>query len=234
MNDSELRSWVESANRADCDFPIQNLPYGSFSGSDGQRRLGVAIGDQVLDLRGAVDAGLLTFDRASDALRGPTLNPLMSAGPAAWIALRTQLSHVLDARTPILRDDDALRTPLLHPMSDVTLHLPFDVTEYTDFYASRHHAFNVGSIFRGPENALPPNWLHIPIGYNGRASSVVVSGTPIRRPWGQVKGPDDVGPRFAPPLGSISNWRWAPSSVWPPTRPSPSQRRSRISSATCC
>ncbi|MBO6883139.1 MAG: fumarylacetoacetase [Marivita sp.] len=197
-NDRNLRSWVEPANRADCEFPIQNLPYGSFSVAGGERRLGVAIGDQVLDLRGAADEGLLKLDEAQGALRKQTLNPLMSAGPKVWTALRTQLSRLLEAGNPVLRDDAALRTRLLHPMANATLHLPFDVTEYTDFYASRHHAFNVGSMFRGPENALPPNWLHIPIGYNGRASSVVVSGTPVRRPWGQVKGPDEAAPRFAP------------------------------------
>lgn len=197
-NDQDLRSWVESANQAGCDFPIQNLPYGSFSKEALDQRLGVAIGDQVLDLRGAVDEGLVKLDDATDALREKTLNRLMSAGPQVWTALRRQLSQLLNADTPILRDDNALRSRLLHPIANVTLHLPFDVSEYTDFYASRHHAFNVGSMFRGPENALPPNWLHIPIGYNGRASSVVVSGTPVQRPWGQVKGPDDAPPRFAP------------------------------------
>jgi fumarylacetoacetase len=94
--------------------------------------------------------------------------------------------------------DQAAVAPLLVPMDQAEMHLPFLVAEYTDFYAGRHHATNVGTMFRGAENALPPNWLHIPIGYNGRASSVVVSGTPVRRPWGQLKGPDDAAPRFAP------------------------------------
>ncbi|WP_236545124.1 fumarylacetoacetase [Tropicimonas marinistellae] len=197
-NDPTLRSWVDAANVADCDFPIQNLPYGSFNVRGTQRRLGVAIGDQVLDLPAAVDAGLLQIGDAAGALRASTLNAFMAEGPASWSVLRLALSHLLSSGNALLRDDDALRARVLHPMESVTLHLPFDIAEYTDFYASRHHAFNVGSMFRGPENALPPNWLHIPIGYNGRASSVVVSGTPVRRPWGQVKGSEDSAPRFAP------------------------------------
>jgi hypothetical protein len=103
--------------------------------------------------------------------------------------------------------------PHLHPQAGATMHLPFLVSEYTDFYAGRHHAFNVGSMFRDPENALPPNWLHIPIGYNGRASSVVVSGTPVRRPWGQLKGRTGSERRSSRRrAGSILNWRWARSS----------------------
>lgn len=192
-----LTSWITAANAPDCDFPIQNLPYGSFSTPTLPRRLGVAIGDQVLDLHAAATAGLVSLPE-NDALLQPVLNPLMALGPKAWTELREQISTLLRADSPHLRDNPALQSALLHPIADVTLRLPFDVAEYTDFYASRHHAFNVGSMFRGPENALPPNWLHIPIGYNGRASSIVVSGTPVRRPMGQIKGPDDTAPRFAP------------------------------------
>ena len=117
----------------------------------------------------------------------------MAAGPEIWRALRDRLTTLLSEG-----GDEATVRPHLIPLASVTLEMPFTVTEYTDFYAGRHHAFNVGTMFRGPENALPPNWLSIPIGYNGRASSVVVSGTPVRRPWGQVKGPDEARPRFAP------------------------------------
>lgn len=197
-HDKSLRSWIEEANALDCDFPIQNLPFGSFSAAGKERRLGVAIGNSVFDLAAASDAGLLAVDGAMDALQAPTLNLLMAGGPAVWCALRQALSQLFAANTPTLRDDHDLKARLLLPLESVSLHLPFDVAEYTDFYASRHHAFNVGSMFRGPENALPSNWLHIPIGYNGRASSVVVSGTPVRRPWGQVKSPVDTTPRFAP------------------------------------
>jgi len=118
----------------------------------------------------------------------------MAQGKSAWDALRARLTELLAEGSA----DRADVAPHLVAQSSARMHLPMTVSEYTDFYAGRHHAFNVGTMFRGPENALPPNWLHIPIGYNGRASSVVVSGTDIRRPWGQLKGPNDDLPRFAP------------------------------------
>ena len=181
-----MTSWVESANVPGCEFPLNNLPYGVFDDGQGTR-MGVAIGDQVLDV-GAVDHGLdnALFDT-------PSWNAVMAAGPQIWAALRSRLIALLS--------DDAHRAavePCLVPLADVTLKMPFAVTEYTDFYASKNHAVNVGTMFRGAENALPPNWLSIPIGYNGRASSVVVSGTEVRRPWGQLKGPDMDLPVFAP------------------------------------
>jgi fumarylacetoacetase len=188
-----IRSWVDSANAADHPFPLNNLPCGVFSGERDAPRCGMAIGDFILDLAALEDAGLVTLP-GGPFLDVPFWNALMEAGPAIWADLRAQV-------TALLAEGSALRVavePHLVPRAAATLHLPFRVSEYTDFYAGRHHAFNVGSMFRGPENALPPNWLHIPIGYNGRASSVVVSGTPVRRPWGQVKGPDDAVPRFAP------------------------------------
>jgi fumarylacetoacetase len=188
-----IRSWVDCANAADHPFPLNNLPCGVFSRERDAPRCGMAIGDFILDLAALEDAGLVTLP-GGPFLDVPFWNALMEAGPAIWADLRAQV-------TALLAEGSALRVavePHLVPRAAATLHLPFRVSEYTDFYAGRHHAFNVGSMFRGPENALPPNWLHIPIGYNGRASSVVVSGTPVRRPWGQVKGPDDAMPRFAP------------------------------------
>ncbi len=179
-----MKSWVESANAPDCDFPLQNLPFGVFS-TDGARRCGLAIGEFVLDLAaleasGKIDAGG-TFSSGS-------LNSFMALGSKAWARVRARLTELL-----AVGGDPSL--PLV-PMAMAQLHLPFTVTEYTDFYASRNHAFNLGTLFRGPDNALPPNWLHMPIGYNGRASSIIVSGTPIRRPMGQLKR--DTGPIFAP------------------------------------
>jgi fumarylacetoacetase len=188
-----IRSWLASANAPDCPFPLNNLPCGVFSREGEEPRCGVAIGDRVLDVAGLEEAGLLHLP-GGPWLDVPFWNDLMEAGPEVWAALRARL-------TALLLDGAAEREavqPFLHLLADVTLHMPFLVSEYTDFYAGRHHAFNVGSMFRGPENALPPNWLHIPIGYNGRASSVVVSGTPVRRPWGQVKGPDHAMPAFQP------------------------------------
>ncbi len=188
-----LRSWVESANAPDHPFPLNNLPCGVFSVDGEEPRCGVAIGDFVLDVAGLEEAGLVALP-GGPFLDVPFWNDLMEAGPVVWADLRAQV-------TGLLAEGSSLRAavePCLTPREAVTLHLPFLVSEYTDFYAGRHHATNVGTMFRGPENALPPNWLHIPIGYNGRASSVVVSGTPVRRPWGQIKGPDDAAPRFAP------------------------------------
>ncbi len=189
---SLIKSWIDSANSPTCAFPLNNLPCGVFSQGEGERRCGMAIGDRVLDVSALEDEGLLSL--GGPYLDAPYWNDLMEAGPAVWADLRAQVTALLcdGASKRFLVEDHLI------PLADVTLHLPFVVAEYTDFYAGRHHATNVGTMFRGAENALPPNWLHIPIGYNGRASSVVVSGTPVRRPWGQVKGPDHAVPAFQP------------------------------------
>ncbi len=188
-----LRSWVDSANAPDTDFPLNNLPYGAFRVSGGDRAAGVAIGDQILNVTALERAGLL--DLPGDGVFADGLwNRFMALGPETWAGLRTYLTDALaegSAQRAVLR-------PHLVAMAEATLTMPFAVSEYTDFYAGRHHAFNVGSLFRDPANALPPNWLHIPIGYNGRASSVVVSGTDVIRPNGQLKGPDMEMPVFAP------------------------------------
>ncbi|SEQ13855.1 fumarylacetoacetase [Thalassovita taeanensis] len=186
-------SWVASANTADCPFPLNNLPYGVFSTDELEPRCGVAIGDMILDCQAAEEAGLITLDEAA-VFDVPFWNDVMEMGTETWVALRARLFEILSTGSA----DQVQAEPLLVPMADGTLHLPFLVSEYTDFYAGRHHATNVGTMFRGAENALPPNWLHIPIGYNGRASSVVVSGTDIRRPWGQLKSPDHDLPAFLP------------------------------------
>ncbi|THD85751.1 fumarylacetoacetase [Aliigemmobacter aestuarii] len=187
-----IRSWVESANREGCDFPLNNLPCGVFSIDGDDPRCGVAIGDFVLDVAALEAEGLI--DLGGPLLDVPFWNEVMEAGPATWAALRSRLTGILAKGSA----DRAAAEPHLWPLSEARMHMPFLVAEYTDFYAGRNHAFNVGSMFRGPENALPPNWLHIPIGYNGRASSVVVSGTDVRRPWGQLKGADHPAPIFAP------------------------------------
>lgn len=190
---TRLTSWVESANSADTDFPLNNLPYGVFSTNSLEPRCGVAIGDMVVDMAAleAEDLVLLHFEPVFDV---PYWNDVMDLGPKTWTDLRARLIELLATDSP----DQAKVAPHLVPMSDVRLHMPLVVSEYTDFYAGRHHATNVGTMFRGAENALPPNWLHIPIGYNGRASTVVVSGTDIHRPNGQTKAPDADTPGFGP------------------------------------
>lgn len=190
-------SWLASANTPDGPFPIQNLPYGIFSTAGVNPRVGVAIGDQILDLRVLEEAGLLPAGPAP-VFAADSLNPFMACGPAVWRAVRAAIADLLDAATPTLRDAVELRARALVPMDGARLHLPMVVRGFTDFYASKEHATNVGSMFRDPANALLPNWLHIPIGYNGRASTVVVSGTPIRRPLGQTKPPGAAGPAFGP------------------------------------
>ena len=187
-----LSSHVLSANTASTEFPLNNLPYGVFSIEDDDRRCGVAIGDYVLDV--AVLERQALIDLGDPLLQSACWNPVMDAGSGVWKKLRQCLTELLQQGSPHQQQV----SKALVALKDVSLHMPFVVAEFTDFYACRHHASNVGTMFRGPENALPPNWLHIPIGYNGRASSVVVSGTDIRRPWGQLKGADDNVPRFAP------------------------------------
>ncbi|MDB2407721.1 fumarylacetoacetase [Jannaschia sp.] len=183
-----IRSWVETANDPETPFPLNNLPFGVFSAGD-DPRCGVAIGAHVLDLAALQSAGVLPdygFDTSA-------LNSFMGTGKQTWEDVRATLIDLLreGCERPEIR-------AALHAMTDVSMHLPFTVAEYTDFYAGRQHAFNVGSLFRDPANALPPNWLHIPIGYNGRASTVVVSGTDFFRPMGQTKAPDAEMPRFGP------------------------------------
>jgi fumarylacetoacetase len=181
-HDPKLSSWVESANIEGCDFPVQNLPFGIFRKKGGKERPrgGVAIGDQILDLAAV---GLYT---------GPTLNMLAAAGRPAWKALRKLLSGVLSdpkSRKKFSR--------FLMPMNKAELFLPVAIGDYSDFYTGIHHAQNAGRMFR-PDNPLLPNYHWVPIGYHGRASSVVVSGTPVMRPSGQTKVPDAPAPVFGP------------------------------------
>ena len=196
-NDPSLRSWVDTANLAGSDFPIQNLPFGIFSTPQLRTpRAGVAIGDQVLDLSVLESVGLLT-PAAHRVFDQTTLNDFIALGKNTWQRVREQVSLLLRADEAHLRDNASLRARALIPLQQVTMHLPVKVGGYTDFYSSKEHATNVGSMFRDPANALLPNWLHLPVGYNGRASSVVVSGTDIRRPVGQVKPPTADVPSFA-------------------------------------
>ncbi len=185
---------------SDSDFSIHNLPYGVFRPSPGAPpRVGVAIGDFVLDCSVLVEAGLLVVEevQAAQPFRKPSLNAFMSLGRPVWQAVRQQLQELLAAETATLRDNEPVREAALHRLDQVEMLLPATIGDYTDFYSSREHATNVGTMFRGKDNALQPNWLHLPVGYHGRASSVVVSGIDIRRPCGQTK-PGDDPPQYGP------------------------------------
>ena len=191
-----MKSRVESANLPGCDFPLENLPYGVFRQS-GSVRIGVAIGDRVLDLRGCVQEGLLGELSAEivAACSGDTLNALMALGPDVWSSLRKQLTALLNVEAEAHVQERVSRQ--LVPIRDVEMQLPAQVGDYTDFYASVHHATRVGKLFR-PDNPLLPNYKFVPIGYHGRASSIVVSGTDIRRPSGQTKAANSLEPVFGP------------------------------------
>jgi len=181
-HDPALTSWVEPANEPGCEFPIQNLPYGIFKrrGASEPPRGGVAIGDQVLDLAAL---GIKT---------GPTLNGIAAMGPQVWKRMRKQLSKALSHKKTHKRF-----SRYLVPIKQAQLFLPVTIGDYTDFYTGIHHATNLGKILR-PENPLLPNYKWVPIGYHGRASSVVVSGTQVHRPQGQTKAPDAAEPAFQP------------------------------------
>ena len=195
-NDPTLRSFISVDPTSD--FPIQNLPYGVFSAKDGLApRIGVAIGDYVLDLWELVQDCRIDVVEPG-VFSASTLNPFMALGPKIWSSTRARISELLRHDFPELRDNDELRGRALVPMADVKLHMPIAVAGYTDFYSSKEHATNVGVMFRGKDNALQPNWLHMPIGYNGRASTVVVSGTKVKRPRGQLKPPSAEVPSFGP------------------------------------
>src|SRR5258706_15104343 len=196
-NDPTLRSFIDVD--ATSDFPIQNLPYGVFSAKDGlPPRVGVAIGDYVLDLSVVESEGLIDLAPTRGVFAQGSINPFMALGPQVWSRTRARISELLRHDNPELRDNEALRRRALVPMADVKLYLPIAVAGYTDFYSSKEHATNVGVMFRGKDNALQPNWLHMPIGYNGRASTVVVSGTKVRRPRGQLKPANAESPSFGP------------------------------------
>ena len=195
---ADLRSWVESANADETDFPIQNLPLGCFRPRDGGPRPGVAIGDQILDLAAARDVADFgpEIEAAIEACADTgTLNPLLSAGRLQ--ALRGALSELLRTDTRVAWAARAHADTLLSPMANAELLVPVRIGDYTDFYASIHHATNVGSMFR-PDNPLLPNYKWVPIGYHGRASSIVPSGTAIRRPSGQSRDDPAVTPTFGP------------------------------------
>ncbi|WP_420457245.1 fumarylacetoacetase [Rubrivirga sp.] len=186
---------------ADSGFGLHNLPYGVFSTRAEPPRCGVRIGDHVVDLAVLESHGVVGVAGAGrqPVFNAGSLNRFMALGPDTWHAVRSHLQELLSVEgSPALRESETLRQRAIVPLADVTMHLPAEIGDYTDFYSSRQHATNVGSMFRDPDNALLPNWLHLPVGYHGRASSVVVSGTDVTRPSGQQKPDDDAPPVFGP------------------------------------
>ncbi len=200
-HDPHLRSWVDPANDPAADFPLQNLPLGVFrrAGSDEKQRIGVAIGDSILDVHGCIQHNLLegTSPETACSLSAAALNDFMGRGQPAWREARHAISRLLRHDNARLRDDANLRGQLIVEQSLSQMFVPAVIGDYTDFYASIHHATNVGSMFR-PNEPLMPNYKHLPVGYHGRSSTIVVSGTPIRRPTGQVKPDDAAMPEFRP------------------------------------
>src|SRR5579872_4933705 len=188
------RSWVHIA--PDSDFPFENLPYGVFRGARGEGHIGVAIGDAVLDLYEASQAGLFEGILSRAVLQAPSLNLLLAAGRGAWTALRERIRAALEDGTRLL--DGVNRDALIAQRSGVQMLMPFAVGDYFDFYSSIEHATNLGKIFRPDGEPLMPNWRWIPIGYHGRSSTIVVDGTPIVRPSGQRKAPSESVPAFGP------------------------------------
>ncbi len=195
---SAAQSWVEGANDSASGFSLANLPFGVVGGEGRGLRIGVRIGAFIVDCRALVEAGLLARldDSIRTALTGESLNTFMSLGREAWRSARAELTRLLNAQTPDLRDHPRRKSIML-PEWGMSVRLPCTIGDYSDFYASLHHATNVGSMFR-PDNPLLPNWKHMPIGYHGRSSSIVMSGTPIRRPHGQTVQSDLGPPTFGP------------------------------------
>lgn len=191
-----LKSFIEIS--PDSHFPMQNLPYGVFKPDESSApRPGVAIGDYVLDLQVIASAGLFNAPILSDCFHQPNLNKFLEMGRPAWKEARATIQKLLSSMEPALRDNANLKQKALIPAVKVQMLLPMAIGDYTDFFSSMHHAKNCGLMFRGPENAINPNWFHLPIAYHGRASSIVVSGTDIIRPRGQGH-PSGNSPYFGP------------------------------------
>jgi fumarylacetoacetase len=197
-NDPKLVSWIEVTEGSD--FPIQNIPFGVVELHDGKVRCATRIGNYIIDLYALAGYGYLD-DLGIDDLRvfkQPFLNGFIAYGKPAWRTLRDRISQLFKKNNSAIRDNSEEKSAILHHILDVKVKMPLQVGDYTDFYSSIEHATNVGKMFRDPANALLPNWKHIPVGYHGRSSSIVVSGTNIHRPKGQTKADDATAPTFGP------------------------------------
>ena len=196
-NNPSLKSWIHV--KADSDFPIQNLPFGVFKRDQDSPKVASIIGDHVINLHVLMQEGFFEgIELPSDVFDQNYLNPFIATGKEKTNAVRERLSELLRLENQELQTKNDLKEKVFIPVAEVEMLLPVKVGDYTDFYSSEQHAFNVGSMFRDPENALLPNWKHIPVGYHGRASSIVVSGTEIHRPKGQTKSKEQPSPVFGP------------------------------------
>ncbi len=196
-NDPSRKTWLDVP--ANSDFPIQNIPFGVFLTRDDVITIGTRIGDTAIDLGAMAQLGYFEGTGITDDMfLQDSLNDFIADGRKTWRLVRKRISDIFLRENGKLRDNEAHKDKVLFKLDEIEMQLPVDVGDYTDFYASKEHATNVGSLFRDPENALLPNWLHIPIGYHGRSSSIVPSGTSIRRPVGQTKPGEDGKPGFGP------------------------------------
>lgn len=196
-NDPSLKSWIEVSS--DSDFPVQNIPFGVFKTENINARVGTRIGDKVVDLNALYVLGYLNnLPFQQEDFDAPSLNRMMKKGKSATADLRNRLSKLFNSENKDLAGNAHHVEQVLFDADKVEMCMPVEVGDYTDFYSSRDHATNVGTMFRDPDNALLPNWLHIPVGYHGRASSIIPTGQPIKRPKGQQKPNEDEGPVFGP------------------------------------
>ncbi len=196
-NDPKRKSWIEVAENSD--FPIQNIPFGVFITKEDVITIGTRIGDYAIDMGALQQLGYFDgIDLTDDMFMQDTLNDFISDGKKTWRLVRNRLSDIFEVNNPKLRDNKKHRDVVIFNINDIEMLLPVQIGDYTDFYSSKEHATNVGKMFRDPENALMPNWLHIPVGYHGRSSTIVPSGINVRRPNGQTLPADATEPVFGP------------------------------------
>lgn len=196
-NDPKRKSWIEVSK--DSDFPIQNIPFGVFITKEDVITIGTRIGNSAIDMGALQQLGYFEgIDLTDDMFMQDTLNDFISDGKKTWRLVRNRLVEIFDIDNPKLRDNKKHRDVVIFDMKDVEMLLPVQIGDYTDFYSSKEHATNVGKMFRDPENALLPNWLHIPVGYHGRSSTIVPSGVAVKRPNGQTLPAGETQPVFGP------------------------------------
>ena len=196
-NDPTRKTWLNVPEKSD--FPIQNIPFGVFITKEDVITIGTRIGDYAIDMGALQQLGYFEgIELTDDMFMQDTLNDFISDGKKTWRLVRNRLAQIFDENNPKLRENAKHRDVVIFEMADVEMLLPVQIGDYTDFYSSKEHATNVGKMFRDPENALLPNWLHIPVGYHGRSSTIVPSGVPVRRPNGQTMPADATEPVFGP------------------------------------